>query len=233
MIKAVIFDLDNTLIDFLKINRLSLEQAADAMIDAGLKKSRKATLESLFKISKRFGFEHPEIFQIFLKKAEGTIDYRKLAYAIIAFRRIRDGFLFPYLGTKQTLIKLKEMNLKLAIVSDAPRLKAWMRLSSMRIDDFFDTVVAFEDTGHFKPSQEPFLAALNVLQLKPEECLMVGDNLGRDVKGAKILGMKTCFALYGNVKRRIFGERADYMIRYISQLPELVDFVNKKSQDQC
>jgi HAD superfamily hydrolase (TIGR02253 family) len=230
MIKAVVFDLDNTLVDFLKMNRLSLEQAADAMLDAGLKKSREATLGSLFKISKRVGFEHPELFQIFLKKAEGKIDYRKLAYAIIAFRRIRDGFLFPYPGTKTTLIKLKAMNLKLAIVSDAPRLKAWMRLSAMRLDDFFDAVVAFEDTRCLKPAQEPFLAALNTLQLKPEECLMVGDNLGRDVKGAKMLGMKTCFALYGNGKRRIFGERADHMIRNIAQLPDLVECINEKEK---
>ena len=126
----------------------------------------------------------------------------------------------PYPGTKRTLIKLKEKGLKLAIVSDAPKLKAWIRLANMRIDDFFDVVVALEDTGRIKPSRMPFRAALRELKVKPSECLMVGDRPDRDMRGARALGIKTCFAKYGYE-----GEtkvKADFVIKDISDLVEIV-----------
>ncbi len=197
MIRAIIFDLDNTLIDFMKMKRISCEQAIDAMIDAGLSIPKKKALEILYKIYEKKGIEDPRIFQKFLKRITGKIDYRKLAYAITAYRQARTGFLHPYPGTKRTLLKLKEKGLKLAIVSDAPKFKAWLRLVAMKIDDFFDVVVALEDTGRAKPSRMPFRAALKQLKLKPSQCLMVGDRPNIDLKGARQLGMKTCFARYG------------------------------------
>ena len=131
MIKAVIFDLDNTLIDFLKVKRIAIEEAVDAMIDAGLAVPKKKAIEELYKIYFREGIEEPLIFQKFLKKIAGEVDYKKLAYAIVAYRNARVGFLHPYAGTRETLMKLKAKGLKLAVVSDAPKLKAWIRLVNM------------------------------------------------------------------------------------------------------
>ena len=105
---------------------------------------------------------------------------------------------------------------KLAIITDAPRLKAWLRLAAMKIGDFFDVVVTFEDTKKHKPDNLPFEAALRKLNLKPGECLMVGDWPERDIKGAKRLGMKTCFARYGNPK--IKRSDADFEIDDIKEL---------------
>ena len=119
-IKAIIFDLDNTLIDFMKMKRISIEEAIDAMIDAGLNLPKKKALDLLYKLYEEKGLEDPHIFQKFLLKVTGKVDHKKLAYAIVAYRNARTGFLHPYPGTKRTLIKLKEKGLKLAIVSDAP-----------------------------------------------------------------------------------------------------------------
>ncbi len=220
MIKAVIFDVDNTLIDFMKVKKIAVEEAVDAMIDAGLNIPKKKALEELYKVYFKVGLEDPKIFQKFLKKMTGKVDYQKLAYAIVAYRQARSGFLRPYPGTKRVLIKLKEMGLKLAVVSDAPKLKAWMRLVNMRIDDFFDVVVALEDTGRLKPSRLPFRAALRELKVKPSECLMIGDRPSRDIKGARQLGMKTCLAKYGfQGKTKV---KADFVINDISELIEKV-----------
>ncbi len=219
-IKAVIFDLDNTLIDFLKMKRIAVDEAVDAMIDAELSVPKKKALDILYKLYEEKGLEDPRIFQKFLKKVTGKVDHKKLAYAIVAYRQARTGFLHPYPGTKRTLIGLKEKGLKLAIVSDAPKLKAWIRLVNMKIDDFFDVVVGLEDTGRLKPSRLPFRAALKELKVKPKECLMVGDRPSRDMKGAKALGMKTCFAKYGyegKVKIKV-----DAVINEISDLVKVI-----------
>jgi putative hydrolase of the HAD superfamily len=219
MIKAVIFDLDNTLIDFMRFKKLSCEAAIDAMIDAGLNLKKKKALDILYKIYFKEGLEDPHIFQKFLKKVTGKVDYKKLAYAIVAYRNARTGFLHPYPGTKRTLLKLKEKGLKLAIVSDAPKLKAWIRLANMRLDDFFDVVVALEDTGRVKPSRLPFRAALRELKVKPSECLMVGDRPEKDMRGAKQLGMKTCFAKYGYPDKSKI--KTDFVIEDVSELVKL------------
>jgi putative hydrolase of the HAD superfamily len=221
MIKAVIFDLDNTLIDFLKMKRMACSEAIDAMIDAGVKIRKAGALKTLYSLYGIYGIEHQAIFQKFLKKVEGKINYKALAYAIIAYRRVKNGFLAPYPGAKQTLITLKEKGLKLAIVSDAPRLQAWLRLAAMKLDDFFDVVVALEDTGKQKPHRLPFRAALKNLKVKPEECLMVGDNPERDIRGAKAMGMKTCHAKYG-LTYKADREKADFVINGIRELPDVI-----------
>ncbi len=222
MIKAVIFDLDNTLIDFMKMKRIACEQAIDAMIDSGLTLNKKEALEKLYKIYFKEGLEDPNIFQKFLKKTTGDVDYRKLSHGIVAYRDARTGFLKPYPGTKKILTSLKDRGLKLAIVSDAPKIKAWIRLVNMGIDDLFDIVVAYEDTGRRKPSSLPFKFALKKLKLKPEECLMVGDMPHRDMKGAKRIGIKTCFAKYGyEGKTKV---ETDYSI---DNIDELLDILKK------
>ena len=68
MIKAVIFDLDNTLIDFLKFKDRCCSAAIDAMIDAGLKIPKQKGMKMIYKLYSKYGMEDHTIFQKFLKK---------------------------------------------------------------------------------------------------------------------------------------------------------------------
>lgn len=221
MLKAVIFDLDNTLIDFLTMKRISCDAAVSAMINAGLNTGKEKALKELFALYDKHGMEDKVIFQRFLKKTMKKIDYEILASGIVAYRRVRAGFLEPYPHVQKVLFELKRRGKKLAIVSDAPRLKAWIRLVSMKINHLFDLVVTFDDTKEFKPSTKPFKVAFRKLKLKPHECLMVGDWPERDIKGAKKLGMMSCFAKYGNPNAD--GSEADYGINDIKELLEIVE----------
>ena len=216
MIKAVLFDLDNTLIDFLKMKKLSCEAAIDAMIKAGLNINHDDGIKSIYELYGKHGMEEKTIFQKFLIKLNKKIDYKILAAGIVAYRRVRSGLLEPYPNVKSVLLKLKAKGLKLGIVTDAARLKAWIRLESMSLSGYFDVIVTFEDTGQRKPSKLPFKAALKLLNLKPKECLMVGDWPERDIKGARAVGMLTCYARYGNLKHA--KADADYEINDIKEV---------------
>ena len=220
MIKAVIFDLDNTLIDFWKMKHMCCEAAISSMIDAGLKTNKKKALKLLFELYDEYGLEDPKIFQKFLKETMNKVDTKILAHGVVAYRKVKFGFLEPYPHVHHVLLKLKQKGTKLAIVTDAPKIKAWIRLASMKIGDYFDVVVAFEDTKQRKPSNLPFEAALKELKVKPQECLMVGDWPERDIAGARKLGMKTCFARYGNPKVKRSG--ADYVIADVKELLDIV-----------
>ncbi len=227
MIKAIIFDVDNTLIDFVKLKQVSIGEAVDDMIDAGLKMSKNKAIRKVFELYDKYGWEENKIFQKFLTTEFGKVDIRILASGIVAYRRVRSGYLDPYPHVISTLLKLKVMGIKLAIVSDAPRLKAYMRLAALRVTDYFDAIVTLDDTGKTKPNKEPFMAALKVLKIKPEETLMIGDWPARDIVGANRLGMITCLAKYG--QRNISKSKlikADYSINDMEKLLDIVEKVN-------
>jgi len=211
MIKAVLFDLDNTLIDFMRMKKEASRAAAYAMVEAGLQMDKEDLAEKLFNYYLRYGIESNDAFMKYLMKEFRKIDYCVLAAAVNAYLKEKYLHLDPYPGVVEILDKLRKRNLKLAVVSDGLRLKAWMRLNAAGIDHYFDTVIAFEDTGKRKPAPEPFLMACERLDVKPQECLMVGDWPERDIKGAKALGMKTCLVKYGQVIGK--EEGADHEIR--------------------
>ncbi len=220
MIKAVIFDLDNTLIDFMKMKRVSCDAAITAMIEAGLEIDKHEAMKLLFELYDKIGMEHPLIFQEFLTQVQGRIDYGILASGIVAYRKTQPSVVNPYPEVVPTLIKLKEKGIKLAIVSDAPPIKAWIRLVELGIKDFFDVVVTLENEEHRKPSSVPFDKALKTLGLRPEECLMVGDREEKDIAGAKALGMNTAFARYGNDRNQ--KTSADFELNNVSQILKIV-----------
>lgn len=222
MIKAVIFDMDNTLIDFMKIKTSSVEAAINAMIHAGLKMDKKKAEEILYELYDEHGIEDQHIFQRFLERVNNKIDYKILSAGIVAYRKLQSGLLDPYPATFPTLVKIKEMGLKLAILSDAPSIKGWIRLREMKIADFFDVVVTFDDTKETKPNPAPFKKVLSMLNLKPEECLMVGDSPKRDMEGAKKAGIKTVFASYGATKDKKYKD-ADYTIKSVSEVIPILE----------
>ena len=225
MIKAIIFDLDNTLVDFMDFKSRAVDAAIDAMIDAGMHLTKPEAKEKIQNIYDLEGIEYQRVFDRFLQELYGKIDYRMISAAIFAYRKEREAALRPYPKVFPTLIELIKMGMKLAVVSDAPAKEAWLRLSYEKLQYFFDVVVTFEDTKERKPSPKPFNLCLERLGLKAEECLMIGDWAERDVVGAKSVGMKTVFARYGdNFNTKHPG--SDYDINLIS---ELINIVKKEN----
>ena len=225
MIRAIIFDLDNTLTDFMKMKRAAIDAAVDGMLDAGLALPREEVSERIYKVYAREGIEYQQVFDIFLKESLGKIDYKVLSSGIVAYRRARDSYLVLYPHVNLTLLELIKRGLKLAVVSDAPRLQAWMRLAHLQLHHLFDTVVAFEDTGERKPSPKPFQRAIEFLGIQPSEAIMVGDWPERDVVGASQVGIRTAFARYGDT----FGTTqsgADYELNDVHELVSIVDRLN-------
>ena len=226
MIKAILFDLDNTLIDFMTMKEAASKEAVKSMVDAGLKLDVDKALKKLFSFYEKHGIEDQTVFDKFVKEVQGEQDYRILSEGIIAYRKIKAGYVNPYPHAVSTLIKLKEMGLVLGIISDAPRKQAWLRLAESRLTFFFDFVIALEDTGKRKPHLMPFEKGLQKLNMKAGEILFVGDNPARDIKGAKNIGMKTALAKYGQV----FPDKdvkADYELNDLNDLVKVVEKENK------
>lgn len=198
MIRAVVFDLDNTLVDFMEMKQNAVNAAVHAMIDAGLPYAFDELTAKINRIYKEQGIEYQHVFNQLLTELLGAVDYKILAAGIIGYRRAREAALVTYPHVHLTLFELAKLGIKLAVVSDAPKLEAWLRLCYLNLQHVFDHVVTFEDTGERKPSAAPFNRALSLLGVVPKEALMVGDWHERDIVGAALVGMKTAFARYGD-----------------------------------
>jgi len=172
-------------------------------------------------IYKQKGIEFQNVFDQLLYDEFSKIDYKILSSGVIAYRRAREAALVPYPHVYMTLMELMKMQLKLAVVSDAPAREAWLRLCYLNLHHIFDVVVTFDDSGERKPAPGPFKKALEKLGVKPAESLMIGDWAERDMIGAKQVGMKTVFARYGDTFGTV-NSHADYDVDDIARLIGIV-----------
>lgn len=225
MIQAIVFDLDNTLTDFMKMKEASIEAAIDGMIDAGFRIAREDLRARIDTLYKELGLESQRVFDELLQREFGEIDPRILAAGIVGYRRARESALVTYPHVNLTLLELTKRGIRLGVVSDAPRLQVWLRLCYLQLHHVFDAVVTFDDTGERKPSPAPFREVLKRLGVEPRNAMMVGDWAERDVVGGRSLGMRTVFARYGDTfDTQASG--ADHDIDDVYQLVRIVDELN-------
>jgi|TARA_B100001105_G_scaffold65815_1_gene51520 putative hydrolase of the HAD superfamily len=225
LIKGIVFDLDNTLLDFMKMKEFAVKSAVKGMIEAGLEMDEEQSYIDIIAIYEEFGWENQKVFDVFMEKSIGRVDNKFLAAGIVAYRRAREANLMAYPNVNRTLMALAKKGIKLAVVSDAPSREAWMRIYYLNLYHFFDAVITYDDSGERKPSARPFQMALDALGLQPEETVMVGDWPERDVVGARQIGMRTAFARYGDT----FGTQhsgADWDLNDIYELVEIIDEID-------
>ena len=221
-IKGVVFDLDNTLLDFMKMKEYAVKAAIKGMIEAGLKVNEDKSYIEINSIYEEFGWENQKVFDVFLEKSIGHVDNKFLAAGIVAYRRAREANLMAYPNVNKTLMALSKSGIKLGVVSDAPSREAWMRIYYLNLYHYFDVVITFDDSGERKPSPIPFQLALDGMGLQPEETIMIGDWPERDVVGAQQIGMKTAFARYGDTFGTV-NSGADWDLNDIYQLVDIIN----------
>jgi putative hydrolase of the HAD superfamily len=98
------------------------------------------------------------------------------------------------------------------------------RINRDGILNLFDVVIiAGDDTEQVKPSPQPFLEALKIINIKGNEAIYVGDKPGSDIPGAKAVGMCTVIIdRYGLLKPDSISPKPDYIIRSLLELLELL-----------
>ncbi len=190
-IRAILFDMDNTLFDF-----TSAKQAACRSVAGYLKRSDPLALYEYFRRPVH-GYESHEHIRDFLVDHSG---YREEDFVrccrLYEEEKLRSVRPFP--GMTDTLEALRRKNLVLGVVTDAPAHHARSRLRKTGLITYFPVIVTTEMTGQKKPSPEPFLLALSLLGSGAGETLLVGDSMRREIEPGKRLGMITAHAAYGD-----------------------------------
>ena len=212
-ITAIIFDMDNTLFDFVEAKLI-----ACAAVIAYLKVSVEPEVLLKYFLRPVHGFESHENIRDFLHDND--------RYSEITFTRCcaiydeeKVTAIKPYPHVAETLAALRDRELKLGVLTDAHNGNAMKRLKKAGLEEFFDVIITMDMHGKAKPSLEPFLFAMKQLGVTANETMLVGDSIRRDIVPAKALGMLAVHAVYGD---RNFheGERdgADFVIRGIGEV---------------
>jgi N-acetyl-D-muramate 6-phosphate phosphatase len=95
---------------------------------------------------------------------------------------------------------LEKQKVKWGIVTNKPRRFTQPLVKSLGLDLRATCVVSGDDAIKPKPSPETLLLACKEAQVKPENCIYIGD-AARDIEAGKAAGMKTVVALFGYIDK--------------------------------
>jgi putative hydrolase of the HAD superfamily len=97
----------------------------------------------------------------------------------------------------------------------------WMRdieLQAFGILDFLDVRLTSGDVGYMKPHPFIYWRALELLGVKPEESVFVGDRPANDIAGANEAGLTSVLISPPHLNRDLDGVRPNYTISNLKEL---------------
>jgi HAD superfamily hydrolase (TIGR01509 family) len=192
--KAIIFDLDGTLINSLPYHYLAfkdlLEEHNIHINDKHLKVLMgKSTHDIFTELKKKYGFK---------EKIEDLREERRYHYFKFVGQK---NLLFP--GVEPLLKKLRK-KYKLGLATGSSRI-IFSHSTNKSFETLFDTIVTITDVKNGKPDPEQFLKTARKLKVKPEQCLVIGDSL-YDADGAANAKMDCIGVTTGYTRAKTFRE---------------------------
>ena len=214
--KALVFDLDGTLVD----TKYDMLHAGNLVFESqGWKAKLKgfSGLQTAIQGGRailRYGLKKEGIS--FNEKS--LIDYYQLY--LYHYNKVLDNKSRNYEGVVDTLSKLQPMGVKLGLCTNKPEKHARELLKRLGLVDFFKNSFIGSDTvGIAKPDPKPLLEAIYRLDKKPEDVFFVGDT-NTDAEAAKNANVDFIFCEYGHgsMYKLANGESAAFKIKTFSDL---------------
>lgn len=225
-LKAILFDLDDTLFDRQSAQLMVLDVIArelhdvfagvdrQAMVDAFLESDR-ITLLELYRgipLVKNVRIRRAQVFLDLLGLDEAYADAIAELYVAVYPRSNA-----PVDGAVMVVEALAP-KFQLGIVSNGAPDVQYRKLETLGLRQWFECIVLSEELGVRKPDPRIFWHATGLLGREPEECLCVGDSHATDVAGAKKAGMQACWLNHGGLRPARVGVEFDCEIRTLDEV---------------
>jgi len=235
-IKAVFFDLGNTLVDKSSVRAgYTLALAYKEVLEsAGHKVSEHDIKKVLDEINHEVQKEHRcdpkrhELGTFFYKIAKKlnidmTIEEAKKHDKEIQEKIIEHAMVLP--NVAEILKFLKSKRYKLAVITNSDKKTTKKILKNNNIDKFFNAIVTAKEGGGEKCSGRAYNYAMDMLNLNPEHVLVVSDRLDEDILGAQMFGIKTAKFNFGIHKDKNYSDeeiKPDYEIHDMIELKKFL-----------
>jgi pyrophosphatase PpaX len=209
LIKAVLFDLDGTLIDTNDLIIQSFKHTYRKHLNIDVPDSEIVMHfgEPLLATLARYDEANADIL-IQTYRAHNEADHDELTKEI--------------LGVKETLRELKTLGIKIGVVTSKRRELAIRGLELFNLHELMEVIITPEDTVKHKPEAEPVLKACELLKILPKEALMVGDS-HYDILCGKNAGSKSCLVKYTALPvDKIMKHNPEYAVEEIKDILKIV-----------
>jgi putative hydrolase of the HAD superfamily len=226
MIKAVFFDIDDTLYDTSGFAKLARKAALNAMIDAGLPLSHDDAYKLLREIIKEKGSNYDRHLNVLTKRVFGEEKPLLIALGMITYHNVKFALLRLFPETMSTLIYLKAEGYHLGVISNGLTIKQYEKLVRLGLHHFFDSVVTSQEANVEKPDETIFKMAMERMGCKAENSVMIGNSFNDDILGAINAGMSAVF-LTPELKEseRAIIENKGLKLEIISDIGEIKDIM--------
>src|SRR5262245_48177004 len=198
MLRAIFFDIDDTLYSTSEFSEVARSNAIDAMIEAGLALPREQLLVELEEVIREFSANYEHHFDKLLLRIprrfyKGVNPAVLVAAGVIAYHETKVRQLAPYEDAIEVLRVLSKTNLILGIITEGLEVKQAEKLVRMRITSFLSPNAIFisHQLGISKPNPKIYQRACSDLNIKPVETMYVGDNPRNDIDPPNSIGMIT------------------------------------------
>lgn len=218
-IKAVLFDLDGTLIDSAPIYYQIIDIVFEKL---GVPPAPRQTLQDAMDDGY---FDWDSVLPANMKsRKENLIVEARAIIDDIAPQLFREQIkLIP--GAADVCAKLAASNLKMGLVTSTPRDYLAVKLTPLReadIDKLLEVIVTADEVANKKPHAEPLLKGSQQLGTAVEKCVYVGDTRV-DIRAGNAAGMKTVGVLTGfDDFKALEKENPDAILSSIARLYETV-----------
>ena len=197
MIKAVIFDLDNTLYNFDAANEFGIRALAaytEPVFGWDYPKMKDLYEESREKLTERMGdvgSAHNRLlrFQNLLEEKKLPLHPHALEMAKAYWRGVLDN-MAPSPGAREIMEELRRMGVRIGLGTDMTAYMQYEKLIRLGLMEYMDFIVSSEEAGTDKPGNAFFMLCARKAGCLPGECLFIGDNIVRDYGGAAAAGMQ-------------------------------------------
>lgn len=189
MIRAVLFDLDRTLIDRdTAIRRLFQAQWQRVRAEVASGQTEEMFVARLLALDNKGYANKTEVYERIV--LEFMLPLGLAAELENVFRENYGRSVETFPDTLATLSSLYRKGYGLGVITNGTVRVQQAKIESTGLQAFMNVVLISETEGIKKPHPEIFQRALRRLQVAPDEAVFVGDNLVADVLGAKAAGMK-------------------------------------------
>ncbi len=225
MYKFVFLDTDDTILDFLKTERVAITRCfqrfgltpTDALI-----RRYSAINQSEWERLERGETTREQVLVDRFKRlfAELGTDIDPYAFEDCYQRLLGEGHIFVE-GAEDILAYLAP-KYHLFIASNGVAITQDTRLASAGIVPYFDQIFISERTGHHKPEKAYFdYCFARIPNFRREEAIIVGDSLSSDIQGGKNAGIATCWFNYRGKPARP-EIQPDYTIYTLAELKKIL-----------